>query len=152
MDEAANRALARWAADCAEHVLPHYEAKRPRDKRPREAIAVCRSWGRGEIAFSMRLIRGASLAAHAAARSTRDVAARAAARAAGQAVATAHCPAHAFGAALYAAACVAALDPDAVDRERAWQKRRYPRSVLRRYGMVERSWRKFPRAARRVTR
>lgn len=144
IDERAARRLALWAAACAEHVIGYFEAVRPRDRRPHRAIAVCRAWGRGEIPFSMALVRRASLAAHAAARAVRNPAARAAARAAGHAVGTAHCPAHAYGAAHYALVCVAALGPDAIERERRWQKRRYPRSVRRRYGWVARTWRKGP--------
>ena len=41
--------LALWAAECAEHVLPLFEAARPDDLRPREAIAAARAWTRGEL-------------------------------------------------------------------------------------------------------
>jgi hypothetical protein len=37
-----------FAADCAEHVLPLFEAKYPKDKRPREAIEVARRFANGE--------------------------------------------------------------------------------------------------------
>src|SRR5438132_13855695 len=33
-----HRLLAIWAADCAQHVLPHFEHARPKDSRPRRAI------------------------------------------------------------------------------------------------------------------
>nr|WP_246269882.1 hypothetical protein [Methanofollis tationis] len=69
----------------------------------------------------MAEIRGASLAAHAAAREAKDnEAACFAARAAGQAVATAHVPQHAYGAAYYALKAVAAAGGD-VAGEREWQ-------------------------------
>jgi len=77
--------------------------------------------------FKMSVIRGASLASHAAAREVgADNPARSAARAAGQAVATAHVPAHSMGAAIYALQAVyRATDPAdadaAVAKERAWQ-------------------------------
>jgi hypothetical protein len=102
------RQLATWAADCAARVLPFFERAHPEDKRPRQAIEVCRKWVQtGE--FRMADIRGASLAAHAAAREAKgDEAGCLAARAAGQAVATAHVPQHAFGAAYYALKAVAA--------------------------------------------
>jgi hypothetical protein len=79
----------------------------------------------------MAEIRGASLAAHAAARAASGQPAVVfAARAAGQAVATAHVPQHAFGAAYYALKAIAAVDLDqaetAVDRELKWQVRRSP--------------------------
>ena len=37
-----------WAADCAERVLPLFEAKAPSDTRPREAIEGIRTFARGE--------------------------------------------------------------------------------------------------------
>ena len=63
-----------WATDCAEHVLPHFEEKYPRDDRPRNAVEAGRAWVRGEIATSEA--RAAALATHAAA--TAHVAAHAA--------------------------------------------------------------------------
>ena len=79
-------------------------------------------------------IRGASLAAHAAARDAKgNDAACFAARAAGQAVATAHVPQHAFGAAYYALKAVAAANPAnagvTVAKERDWQSRRLPEGL-----------------------
>ena len=44
-----HRLLALWAADCAEHVLHHFEQVRPKDDRPRRAIDLGRAWARGEI-------------------------------------------------------------------------------------------------------
>jgi hypothetical protein len=43
------RALGEWAADCAEHVLPFFEARFPDDDRPRTAIEAARAYWRGEI-------------------------------------------------------------------------------------------------------
>jgi hypothetical protein len=42
-------ALAIWATDCAERVLPHFEKKYPKDNRPRKAIEAGRAWAHGEI-------------------------------------------------------------------------------------------------------
>lgn len=124
-----HRTLAVWAADCAERVLPYFEAGHPDDPRPRRAIETCRAWAEtGE--FHMAVIRGASLGAHAAARDVgADNSARSAARAAGQAVATAHVRTHAPGAAIYAQQAVhRAASPaeavSAVAAERAWQLQR----------------------------
>ena len=129
-----HKALALWAADCAEHVLPFFEEKYPQDPRPREAIRTLREWiNTGK--FSMPVIRGTSLAAHAAAREVKDEdnAARFAARAAGQAVATAHVPTHALGPALYAFKAVAAANPTdvkaAIAKERDWQFQRLPENL-----------------------
>ncbi|PKL61709.1 MAG: hypothetical protein CVV31_10040 [Methanomicrobiales archaeon HGW-Methanomicrobiales-2] len=117
--------MAAWAADCAERVLPLFERAYPEDDRPRNAIETCRAWVRTGM-FTMAGIRGASLAAHAAARDAEEgSAAQYAARAAGQAVATAHVPQHAYGGAYYALKAVAAADPANagvnVAREREWQ-------------------------------
>lgn len=128
-----HKALALWAADCAEHVLPFFEEKYPEDSRPRKAIEKCREWARtGE--FKMADIRKASLDSHAAAREVgEDNAARFAARAAGQAVATAHVPTHALGAPIYAIKAVAAINPRDVKvtiaNERDWQFRRLPENL-----------------------
>ncbi len=106
------RALATWAAECAERVLAYFEKVYPQDDRPRKAIEVCRTWVSTGV-FKMADIRGASLAAHAAARAAKENdAACFAARAAGQAVATAHVPQHAYGGAYYALKAIAAGDPD----------------------------------------
>jgi hypothetical protein len=42
-------ALALWAADSAEHVLPYFENQNPQDDRPRDAVEAARAWARGEI-------------------------------------------------------------------------------------------------------
>ena len=107
------KALAIWAADCAERVLPYFEKKYPKDNRPRKAVEAGRAWSRGELSVSKA--RSAALASHAAARDAEDDAARAVARAAGHAAATAHVAGHAVHAADYAAAAVA--------KERNWQYR-----------------------------
>lgn len=125
--------MATWAADCAGRVLPLFEEAYPEDDRPRNAIEACRTWVRTGV-FTMAGIRGASLAAHAAARDAKgNDAACFAARAAGQAVATAHVPQHAFGGAYYALKAVAAADPANagvnVAREREWQAGRLPEGL-----------------------
>jgi hypothetical protein len=91
--------LALWAADCAQHVLPLFEAVQPSDDRPRHAIELARAWTRGEV--TMTQARTAAGFANAAARPFSG-AARYAAYAAGQAAAVAHVAAHELGAAAYA--------------------------------------------------
>jgi hypothetical protein len=125
--------MAAWAADCAERVLGLFERAYPEDDRPRKAIETGRTWVRTGV-FRMTEIRGASLAAHAAARDAKEHdAACFAARAAGQAVATAHVPQHAYGGAYYALKAVAAADPANavvnVNREREWQTGRLPEGL-----------------------
>src|SRR5262249_12065988 len=96
------RLMATWAADCAERALSFFENAYPTDDRPRKAIEACRAWVDTGV-LRMADIRGASLAAHAAARAVKENGpAVSAAHAAGQAVATAHVTQHAFGSAYYA--------------------------------------------------
>ncbi|MEO8683930.1 MAG: putative immunity protein [Devosia sp.] len=118
-----HRALALWAADCAERVLPLFEAAQPGDKRPRAAIAGARAWARGTMAIAEA--RKRAFAAHAAAREAGSEAGRQAARAAGHAAATAHVPSHAPHAANYALKAVMAVGGDDVAEER-WQDESLP--------------------------
>lgn len=129
LDKGDQRSLALWAADCAEHVLPHFEKKYPGDDRPRKAIEAARAWTRGEIRVGEA--RAAAVAAHAAARDADEGAARAAARATGHAAGTAHMAAHARHAAAYAVtaatnAAVSTAAAAATAEEREWQFRRLP--------------------------
>jgi len=130
LTDADHRLLARWAADCAAHVLHHFEAARPGDPRPRNAIEIARAWARGEL--SLKQAREASFAHKA----SRDVsgAAKFAALAAGQAVAVAHVAAHELGAAAYAIRAARAAAPEgeqdeAGRRECAWQRARLPAAI-----------------------
>lgn len=123
--------LALWAAECAEHVLPLFEAERPDDARPREAIAAIRAWTRGEL--PMMQSRAAGGHAMGAARPLTG-AARNAAYAAGQAGVVAHVAAHELGAAAYAIRAVRASVPEA-DAEGAgraecrWQREQLPDGI-----------------------
>jgi hypothetical protein len=124
-----HKTLAVWAVDCVERVMPYFEEKYPEDRRPRDAVEALQAWIDTGV-FKMAIIRGASLASHAAAREVgEDDAARSAARAAGQAVATAHVPTHSIGAANYALQAIhratGSSDADAaVAKERDWQYQR----------------------------
>ncbi len=124
--------LALWAADCAEHVLPYFEEKYPKDDRPRKAIEACREWVRTGV-FRMADVRKVSLAAHAAARDALGAgqdAACFAARAAGHAAATPHVATHAFGAPAYAIKAATAHSnnvDNSIIKERNWQLQRLHR-------------------------
>lgn len=131
LSDAHHHLLALWAAECAAHVLPLFEAARPDDRRPRGAIGAVRSWTRGELA--MMRTRAAGGHAMGAARDLRG-AARFAAYAAGQAAVVAHVPEHDLGAAAYAIkAAVAAAPPGSGETARAgecaWQRERLPDPV-----------------------
>ncbi len=122
---AKHRQLAAWAADCAEHVLPLFE-RRSADSRPRQAIAMARTWARGEATVGQA--QRAAVAAHAAAREVADPPAIAAARAAGHAVATAHMADHCFGPCIYGVKAVTAAGRSAA-AERKWQLDQVPRGM-----------------------
>jgi hypothetical protein len=123
--------LAVWAADCAQHVLHHFEQARPGDDRPRRAIDLGRAWARGEIPWSEA--RTAAGHANAAARDLSG-AARHAAYAAGQAGAVGHVAAHELGAAAYAIRAVWAASSeveraDAGRLECRWQRAQLPAEI-----------------------
>ena len=122
LSEPDRRIVAVWAADCAERVLPLFEAEAPADSRPRDAIARARAFARGELGIAEEIRR--RFVGGSAARELSAPAAAAAARAAGQAASVAHMGAHALGAAAYAAkaAGLAASGwPQAVSDEIRWQ-------------------------------
>ncbi|MEW2589262.1 putative immunity protein [Micromonospora aurantiaca] len=123
--------LALWAATCAEHVLGLFEAVRPDDSRPREAIDHARAWVRGEV----RMMEARAAGGHAMG-AARDLhgAARNAAYAAGQAAVVAHVAAHELGAAAYAIKAVRAAAPaglaEAAGRaECRWQRDQLPAEI-----------------------
>src|SRR5438874_3932576 len=125
-----HRLLGIWAADCAQHVLHHFEQARPKDHRPRHAIDLGRAWARGEIAWAEA--RTAAGHANAAARDLSG-APRHAAYAAGQAAAVGHVAAHELGAAAYAIkaarAAAGAEGDQAGVRECRWQRDQLPDEI-----------------------
>ena len=131
LTDADHHLLALWAAACAEHVLPLFEAVQPADPRPRRAIEQARAWVRGEV--RMMEARAAGGAANSAARPLTG-AARFAAYAAAQAAVVAHVAAHELGAAAYAIKAVRAAAPsgeaDVAGRlECQWQRAQLPDAI-----------------------
>ena len=131
LTDADHHLLALWAALCAEHVLPLFEAVRPEDPRPRQAIEAARAWTRGEL----KMMESRALGGHAMG-AARDLqgAARFAAYAAGQAAVVAHVAAHELGAAAYAIKAAQAAAPknesQAAGRlECQWQRRQLPDAI-----------------------
>lgn len=126
LGEEDRRLVGLWTAECAERVLPLFEAKAPADNRPREAIEGIRAFARGEKRKGE--LRSLVSAAYAAAREVGDPVAAAAARAAGLAAASPYMHAkvtgeqakHALGPAMYAARArelAADGDPSAGEEE-----------------------------------
>ena len=120
-----------WAASCAEHVLDLFEAARPDDPRPRQAIEAIRAWTRGEMSWWDS--RSAGGRANTAARDLSG-APRHAAYAAGQAGAVGHVAAHELGAAAYAIKAARAAAPEGEDEiagrlECQWQREQLPAAI-----------------------
>lgn len=131
LTDADHHLLALWAASCAEHVLHLFEAVRPEDPRPCQAIEHARAWVRGEV----RMMQARAAGGHAmgAARDLRG-AARFAAYAAAQAACVAHVAAHDLGAAAYAIKAARAAAPkglrDSAGRvECQWQRDQLPDAI-----------------------
>jgi len=122
LSDSDRRILARWAALCAERVLPLFEAEVPDDDRVRDAVARARAYGCGDSKAADE-IRKRLVAVKAAGAATSPAGA-AAARAAAQASAVAHMGAHALGAAAYAVKAVSLAnphEPGAAPDELRWQ-------------------------------
>ncbi|MFS0894652.1 putative immunity protein [Microbacterium sp. 179-I 3D3 NHS] len=122
MSDTDRRIVAAWAADCAERVLPLFEAEAPDDDRARDAIHRARAFARGELSAAGEIRR--RFVAGRAATSARTPVGVAAARAAAQAAGVAHMGAHALGAAAYAATAAGLSrpdEPDALETEVRWQ-------------------------------
>ncbi|NHI20609.1 hypothetical protein H9L10_07600 [Phycicoccus endophyticus] len=139
LGETHRRLVALWAADCAQHVLPLFEADAPGEGRARDGIDRARAFGRGELDTAGE-IRRRFLAGRAAG-SASAPAAVAAARSAGQASGVAHMGAHALGAAAYAAkaAALAASDQEAGRRaEVRWQLGRMTTEVRKALALLPR--------------
>lgn len=122
LSEDDRRAVAAWAADCAEHVLDVFEAAVPDDGRPRALIARTRAYAKGELRTAEEIRR--RFVGGVATDEVDGPAATAAARAAGQAVAVCHMGAHALGAAAYAAKAAGLAHPEqphAIEDEIRWQ-------------------------------
>ncbi len=131
LTDAHHHLLALWAAECAEHVLHHFEAAAPEDDRPRRAIEMTRAWTRGEV--KMTEAHDFAFVANAAGRDLKG-AGKFAALAAGQSVAVAHVAAHDLGAAAYAirevrAAAANGEEERAGRAERDWQRARLPGEI-----------------------
>lgn len=144
MDEL--RAVVGFGADCAQELLPEFEAVAPHDARPRDAIDAARLFADG--AARSNLQRTAAFASHRAAKSVSAETAQLAALACGDAAAAAYlhpiAKASQVGHILRAAACVARVaelrtattDSDSVS---ALAKRATPPlpEVLRRYPVAQ---------------
>ncbi|GHV26331.1 hypothetical protein FACS18948_1760 [Clostridia bacterium] len=129
-----HRLLALWASDCAEHVLPIYEAVCPNDERPRRAIEAAHSWAAGKITVTQSK-EAAGISQNAARDLTKvSEAAKMAALSAGQAAVVAHVAAHELGAAAYAIRAVMETSPNYAKEaarisECEWQRSRLPDAI-----------------------
>ncbi|WP_261164530.1 putative immunity protein [Microbacterium sp. Marseille-Q6965] len=122
LSDSDRRVIARWAAACAQRVLPLFDGDADARSLLEDAIVRTRAYseGRGTAAEEIRK----RLVGVKAAGAAMTPAGAAAARAAGQAAAVAHMGAHALGAAAYAAKAVSLAEPgrpEAVQAEIRWQ-------------------------------
>ena len=138
LSESDRRLVAAWAADCAERVLPLFEAEAPEDDRARDGIARARAFSRGELDTAGEIRR--RFVAGRSAQSAASPAGKAAAWSAGQAAGVAHMGAHALGAAAYAAKAAELAAPQrGGTAEISWQMEhmsRQVRSALRRLPLL----------------
>jgi len=111
-----HRKLIRWARKCSEHVLPliHEDI----DKRLIYALHIAEEWENENVKTGEAM--KASSGAHAVARESSNLLAKAVARSVGHAVATAHMADHSLGGALYALKAVK-LAGKSIEQERQWQ-------------------------------
>lgn len=132
------RLVAGWAADCAQRVLPVFEAETSSDDRPRDAIARARAFAGGGLDAAGEIRR--RFLAHRAAHSVNSPAAKTAAWPAAQASAVAHMGVHALGAAAYAVKAAELRSPgEGGAAEVSWQLEHMSepvRSALRRLPLL----------------
>lgn len=120
MDEV--RDVVRFAADCAQRLIPEFAAESPEDSRPRDALNAARAFAEG--AARTNLQRTTAFAAHRAAKSVSTEAAQLAALACGDAAGAAYlhpiAKATQVGHILRSAACAARVaELKAADRSAA---------------------------------
>lgn len=99
MEQQKHRTLVMWALDCAQIPLASFEAKYPKEARPRIALDLCETWARGMI--KMPEAKRAILDSHAVAKEINDKECIAIAHAIGHAGATVHVETHALGLVFY---------------------------------------------------
>lgn len=122
LNDSNRRLVARWALDCAERVLPLFDADGVALEEIRDAVVRTRAYSAGEGDTADEISK--RLVAVKAANSATTPAGAAAARAVAQAAAVAHMGAHALGAAAYAAKAVSLANqkqPERVQKEIRWQ-------------------------------
>ena len=121
LDQAELRAVARYAAEAAQSVLPRFEETCPDDTRPRAALDA--AWAFINGAPRSKLQRVTSLDAHRAAKEAPAEVAELAAKACGDAASAAYlhpiAKAHQVGHILRTSACVARIAEIDADEDRA---------------------------------
>lgn len=148
MDEL--RAVASFAADCAEQVLPEFEAEAPGDVRPREALSAARLFAGGAARTALQ--RTSAFAAHRASKTASAETARLAALACGDAAAAAYlhpiARASQVGHILRAAACAARVAELRAGRENVDATARVAPLVKRAVSPIPDVLRRYPPAPR----
>ncbi|OMH35058.1 putative immunity protein [Tersicoccus sp. Bi-70] len=136
LSDADRRTIARWAAACAERVLPLVDVEPAALDQVHDAVTRTRAYSAGESTAAEKIAQR-MIAVKAASRASTPAGA-AAARSAAQASGVAHLAAHALGAAAYAVKAVSLAHPGSPEAEQAeirWQLEHLTadeRAVLRR--------------------
>lgn len=124
LKKAQHKQLIRWSIACAERVVPLFG--KTLDIRLKNALTIAKEWAAGKATTGMAM--KASVAAHAAARATKNPVAVAVARAIGHVVATAHMADHSLGGALYALKALK-IAGKPIEAERKWQNEQLPTEI-----------------------
>lgn len=115
LSDSDRRELARWAAECAERVLPLFDGDATARRVLEDALERTRAYHRGESSAKDEIRR--RFEAVRAAKSAVSQAGAAAAQSVAQASAVAHMGAHALGAAAYAVKAISLVHSGAGDAE-----------------------------------
>lgn len=94
-----HRTLVKWAFLCVEKPLAILREHYPHDKRPEQAVVLCKLWASGEV--KMPIAKKALLEAHGMAKEIQSLEDIALCHAVGQACATVHVETHGIGLAIY---------------------------------------------------
>jgi len=119
------RAMVRFAADCAAHVLPIFERKHPKDGRPRKAIQAARKWARNPREKNAAASSYAAAASYAASSAASYAASSAYAASYGASYAASYAASYGASYAASSAASYAASSASYAAQERAWQTKRF---------------------------
>ncbi len=122
-----HRTIVMWAFEQAGKCIENLKDRYPDEKRPQEALIICRQWAEGKI--KMPEAKKAILNAHAAAKTMKSDAGIALCHAVGQACSAVHVRTHALGLAFYELSAI--VFEKGIDRCRDAVERRISEYIIR---------------------